>query len=274
VRRPLAVLLVGTALLAAGCGGNSKRHAVAAYINRVNAVEKKLAVPLAEVTSVNQSFARAKKDPKLDAQLAQAERTMETLRRDLSQLKPPPEAEHLHALLLQLVDREVALTHEVLQLATFVPSFQAALRPLAAADASLKTELGRTVKGAAATKALDKEKSVALETYATTVDAVIATLHGLDPPPVWKPGYDVQLSSLVELRSSALALAEAVRTKRVAAVPKLLRRFDAAAVADQSTAVQKQQIAAVKAYDDRIKNVLVLGRKIQFERGRLQRVYG
>ena len=274
MRRPLAVLLVGTALLAAGCGGNSKRHEVTAYINSVNAVEKKLAVPLAEVTSVNQSFARAKKNPKLDAQLAQAERTMQTLQGDLSQVKPPPEAKHLHALLLKLVDREVELTHEVSQLATFVPSFEAALKPLAAAEAALKKELARTVKGAAATRALDAKKSAALEAYATTVDAVIATLQGLDPPPVWKPGYDTQIGSLGDLRDSALALAAAVNAKRFAAVPKLLRRFDAAAVAGQSTAVQKQQIAAVKAYDDRIKNVLVLARKIQFERARLQRAYG
>jgi hypothetical protein len=274
VRRPLAVLLVGTALLAAGCGGNSKRHEVTAYINRVNAVEKKLAVPLAEVTSVNQSFARAKKNPKLDAQLAQAERTMQTLQRDLSQVQPPPEAKHLHALLLELVDREVELAHEVSQLATFVPGFEAALKPLAAAETSLKTQLARTVKGAAATTALDKEKSAALETYATTADAVIGTLRGLDPPPVWTPGYQVQLSALAELRDSAIALADALRAKHLAAVPQLLRRFDAAAVAGQSTAVQKQQIAAVKAYDNRIKNVLVLARKIQLERARLERAYG
>jgi hypothetical protein len=274
VRRPLAVLLVGTALLAAGCGGNSKRHAVTGYINHVNAIEKKLAVPLAEVTSVNQSFARAKKDPKLDAQLAQAERTMQTLQRDLSQVQPPPEAKHLHALLLELVDREVELTREVRQLATFVPAFQAALRPLPGAEASLKKALARTVKGAAATRALDAEKGTALEAYAITVDAVIATLRRLDPPPVWKPGYDVQIGSLAELRDSALALADAIRAKRLAAVPKLLRRFDAAAVAGQSTAVQKQQVAAVKAYDDRIKNVLVLARKIQLERARLERAYG
>lgn len=274
MRLTLVVLAAGTALLAAGCGGNSKRHAVTVYINRVNAIEKKLAVPLAEVTTVNQNFARAKKNPKLDAQLAQDERTMETLRSELAQVKPPPDAKRLHTLLLELVDREVALTHEVAQLATFVPSFEAALKPLAPVETSLKTELSRTVKGAAATKVLDKQKSAALETYATTVAAAIVTMQGLDPPQVWKPGYDAQLSSLAKLEDSARALAAAIRAKRLADVPKLLQRFDAAAVADQSTAVQKQQIAAVTAYNNRIKGVAVLNRKIQTERARLARAYG
>lgn len=274
MRRLLVVLAVGIAFFASGCGGNSKRHAVSAYINHVNEIQAKLAVPLADVTSANRSFASAKKDPALDAQLAQAERTMQTLRRDLAAVKVPPEAKHLHALLLELVDRQVALTQEVMQLATFVPSFQAALKPLTAAETSLKSELARTAKGAAATKALNAEKSIALETYAGTVGRVIASLQGLVAPPVWKPGYDAQVGSLAELRSSALALAAAVRAKRAAAIPKLLQRFDAAAVLGQSTAVQKQQIAAVKAYNNRIKAVLVLGRKIQLEQGRLQRAYG
>ena len=199
---------------------------------------------------------------------------MRRLRNELAKVQPPPEAKHLQALLLELVGDEVELTKQVDALATFVPQFQAALKPLAAADTSLKNELGRTVKGAAATKALDTQKTVELETYAQRLDSVIAHLRVLDPPPVWKPGYDTQLASLEELRGTALALAQAIRESDAAAIPGLLQRFDVAAVADQTTAAQKRQIAAVKAYDNRIKRVVVLARRIQAERGRLQRVYG
>jgi hypothetical protein len=56
-------------------------------------------------------------------------------------------------------------------------------------------------------------------------------------------------------------------------VPQLLQRFDAAAVADQSVAAQKQQIGAVKAYDARIRAIATLAAKVQKERVRLQNKY-
>lgn len=270
-----ACLVVATlaALLVSGCGGQSKRAAVSGYITRVDDVERGMAGPLAEVTQVNQAFAKSQTKPKAAANLATSERTLRTLQKKLKNITPPPEAKRLHALLLALVGHEVSLAHELAALATFVPRFQSSLQPLAAADNALKKQLGETTKGTAATKALDAKKELELEQYAATIDAVIAELQKLQPPAVWRPGYTAQMSSLEQLRSTALALAQAIRTDAAAAIPTLLQRFDAAAVSDQSVAVQKQQIAAVKAYDARIKTIVSLARKVQLERARLERVY-
>ncbi len=269
----LAAVAIAVALVTAGCGGNSKHQAVTTYINRVNNTERALAVPFAAVSQANESFAGKKKDPHVDADLAKAEVTMRRLETNIANVPAPPEARHLRALLLELLGDEVALTKEVHALATFMPQFESALHPLPAVSASLKKALGQTAKGDAATKALDAQKASELEAYAGTLDGVIANLRLLEPPAMWKPGYDTQLVSLVELRATALALAQAIHRSDATAIPGLLRRFDAAASADQTVAAQKRQIAAVKAYDNKIKEIVLVARQVQSERGRLQRVY-
>jgi hypothetical protein len=57
-------------------------------------------------------------------------------------------------------------------------------------------------------------------------------------------------------------------------VPVLLRRFDAAAVANQSTAMQHRRIAAIAAYDRRVRSLTTLAQAVAKERDRLQRRYG
>ncbi|HEY3922765.1 MAG TPA: hypothetical protein VGL76_11730 [Gaiellaceae bacterium] len=269
----LAVLLVGVALVATACG-QSKHTQVENYLNVVNATERKLAQPMQEVTTANQAFAKQRGGAKVESQLAKAEKTLQQLRGRIAAIGAPASATHLRALLLELLDHEVALTEELRELAAFVPSFDAALRPLAAADTNLKSELSRTAKGSTEAKALDAAKAQALETYASTVSGVISKLRELQPPAVWKPAYTGQLATLVQLRSSGSALAGAIAGGHAAAVPKLLRAFDAAAVVDQSVAAQRAQIAAVNAYDRRVKAVNTIARKIERERSRLQSVTG
>jgi hypothetical protein len=257
----------------AGCGGTSKHTAVVDYINRINDVERGMAAPIGRVTQANQNFARNQASAGARARLVTSERTMRKLRARLVALAAPPEATRLRTVLVELVDREVDLAHEVVELATFVPSYQAALQPLAGADKTLKQELAASAKGAAATKALDLRKADALDLYARTVGAAIAAIRPLDPPRVWQPAYRSQLDALQQLRASASGLGQAIRANDATRVPQLLQRFDEAAVADQSVAAQKRQIDAVKAYDARIRAIATLAAKVQKERVRLQNKY-
>jgi hypothetical protein len=273
VRGRLVLVAVAALLLATGCGGHSKHKAVADYITRVDDVEQGMAGPLQQVTRVNRSFAKSQSNPKAEVELAKSEQTMRKLRVRLGKVTAPPEAAHLHALLLRLVDREVALTHETRQLATFVQRYQAVLRPMQAASTKLKTKLAEKAKGAAATKALDAEKADELDRYASAASGVIAKLKTLDPPPVWNPTWAAELSALEQLRTSALALAAGIRSNDAKAIPQLLEHFDAAAVSNQSTAAQKREIAAVKAYDARVKALVKLATAVQIERTRLQTKY-
>jgi hypothetical protein len=268
-----AVLALALAAVVAGCGGNSKHAAVEDYINRVNAVEKGMAGPIGQVTQANKDFARSQTAPGMHAQLVKSERTLSVLQGRLVAIAAPPEAAHLKAMLVDLVAREVALTHEIVQLSAFVPSYQAALKPLVRADRALKSQLGASAKGVAATKALNAQKAEQLDAYAAIVGSALATIAPLEPPPVWRPAYASELGALGKLRSAASGLADAIRANDAKAVPKLLQRFDAAAVADQSLAAQKRQIGAVKAYDARIRRITTLASKVQKERARLQKTY-
>jgi hypothetical protein len=274
--RPLAgVVVAAAALVAAGCGGHAKRAAITSYVDRINVVERQLARPFTEVSTANRSFAKAKKQsPQLAKKLAASERTMRTLARRLAAIPAPREAARLRTLLLELVRRQVALTHEVDQLYTFVPAFRTTLAPLGPADAGLTKELHKTASTTAAAKALDVEKADALERYSTTVAGVVAKVEQLQPPPVWQPGYTAQLASLRQLHAIALELADAIRANRAAALPALLNRFDRAAVATRTTAAQRSQRAAVVAYNARINSLVTLSRKINAEEQRLQRLYG
>ncbi len=271
--RVCIVAAIVAVLLLAGCGGSSKRAAISSYITRVDNVERGMAVRLADVTNANRAFAKSQTTPKVAVKLAASERTLRTLQKRLSNVAAPPEAKRLRTLLLALVGHEVALSQELSSLSTFLPRFEAALSPLATADNRLKKQLGATAKGTAATKSLDEQKVAELEQYGTTVGAVIDEVKPLQPPSVWVPGYTAQLASLEQLQSSALALAGAMRRNDAASLPTLIQRFDAAAVSNQAVGVQKQQIAAVNAYDAQIKAIVALARQVQREQGRLQRLY-
>ena len=272
MRGRLVIVAAATAMLAAGCG-HSHHAAIADYITRVNEVEQGMAGPLQQVTRVNQSFAKSQTNPRVEVELATSERTMRRLELRLRKVVPPPQAAHLHALLLELVEREVELTHETKQFAAFVGGYQRALLPMQPASATLKATLSARAKGAAATKALDQKKADQLVSFAATAAQVIAALRPLDPPPVWHSTYADEVSSITRMRSAALALARVIRANDSAAIPPLLERFDRAAVATQTTAAQKRAIADEKAYNARIRALTKLAHRVDLERARLERKY-
>lgn len=262
-RLALAALVV-PALLAAGCGGDAKRSAVADYLKQVNAVEKKLAVPLAAVTKANRALGGA--HPKLAAvhgDLVRAQARTRAERATLAALQPPADARKLQRLLLELVDRQIALTGETAKLARFLPRFDASRQPLRVAAATLQRRLANKHASPAA-------KAAALDTYAGIVGQTVTALRKLDPPPVSRPAYRTQVDALVRVQATARALAGGLRAKR-SDLARLLHDFDAASVATASTAAQQAQIAAVEAYNRRIRSIDALLRKIAFEEARLGR---
>jgi hypothetical protein len=264
VVRLTAVALV-LSFLAAGCGGPSRRTVVAQYIDSVNAVEAKLAVPLLTVSRANRDFARGKATTaSVVAKLDGSERTIHALARRLAALETPPEAKRLRAMLLGLVAHEVALIREVKELAVFVPLYQHALRPLPPADVALKHEL-------AAKKATVNAKAASLEAFGRRAASVEADLRALDPPPASRPAWSRQISTLGGIEADARALAAALRHKRAKVIPVLVHRFDVAASGTRTLSSQRASIAAIHAYNRRIKALNALGTKIGLEETRLNR---
>jgi len=268
----LLTVALSALLLATACGSGTHTK-ISRYLESVQHEEQLTAGPLQQVSTANRDFARSRNSAKLDRELATSERTLRGLRKNLAALEAPVQARRLRALLLQLLDREVALAREVRDLAAFMPRYQAALRPVPPASAKLQAKLAETGKGDAAVKALDASKADELTAYAETLGSVLAAVRPLRPPTVWKPTYVQQVSSLEKLRKSALALADSIRANDTESIPQRLQDFDAAAVSSQTRGAQLRAIGAVNAYNARIGALSRLARAVEHERTRLEKQY-
>lgn len=266
-RRPAlaAAALAAAALLLSACGGgSSSRNAVRAYLTQVGHAETALAGPLARVNSANQAFAKTPASPQVAVRLARSQATLARLHRRLAALHPPPQARHLHALLLELVARESQLAGEVTALARFLPRYQAALAPVAPASRALATELGRKSTPAAG-------KAAALHDYGVALAVVEQRVRALHPPPVSAPGWRRETAMLAAVRTSGDALAAGLLDPHAKNLPQLLRAFDAASAANRTVSAQRAQIAAVRAYDTRIAGLERVAVAIQREQRRVTR---
>jgi hypothetical protein len=256
---------VALAVLIAGCGGGgpSRRDVVAQYIENVNTIEGGLAGPSRDVSDASRELAKPKGDRAAAvAKLRGAARTIDVLGGRVAALTPPDEAMRLQTLLLSLLRSEAALAREVAGFGSFIPAYERALSPLRAAGPRLKDAL--SAKSSVAVKA------DALDAYSATVGAVLRRLSALRPPPVSAPVYATQVSTLTRVRSSTTALANALREQRASDIPDLLRRFDRAAISNQSLAAQRARIRAVRAYNARVKGLDDQIIRINRERARLQ----
>ncbi|MHB8656433.1 MAG: hypothetical protein ACYC91_00535 [Solirubrobacteraceae bacterium] len=82
------------------------------------------------------------------------------------------------------------------------------------------------------------------------------------------PQYRAQLSTLQAMSSTSGALASAL-TGAGGNVSALLSQFDRAALGTQTPAVQRAQIAAIRACDSAASQIDGLGRQVERERTRL-----
>jgi uncharacterized protein with PIN domain len=268
VRTCVAAAALAAVLLVSGCGGGghkARRNAVTDYIQRVNAAQVSMRAQLLAVERAYRDFGR-KGGPsiaKIEPRLARAESTMRGVGRRIDALKPPPDARKLHALLVRLVSQEAEIAHGLVQLAQFSPRFSAALHPLGAAGAALRSAF-KTTKTA-------KAQAVALDAYAASLAGVLRRLRSVEAPPAFEPALASQRSSLAHVRASALELAAGLRKNERAALPRLIQRFTNAGNASQSVVEQKARIAAIEAYNGRVDGLTTLGHAIDTERARLEK---
>ena len=156
MRRPAIFAAVAAALLAAGCGSSkphSARPAVAAYVNRLNTLEKQLASPLKAVTVAGSKLPRstAKVNHVEIDSLRHADNRMIALRDRLAAIPVPSAAGRLRILVLLLAGGEIDMTNELSELFSFLPQYTAALKQLAPATTELRSALaGKAARPAAA----------------------------------------------------------------------------------------------------------------------------
>jgi hypothetical protein len=300
-RRTLALGVAAIAAVAAaaivtvanGRRTSPKHDATAAYIKSVDTIQQHMQVELTKATKAYRDFAGGKIDAKLEPDLLHAEGTLRTLQRRLSSLEAPPVAARLRRLLLTLAGDEVALADEVGRLAAFSPRFTVLVRASRTAGTELSRALaavappkphrirGTKQQVAAAQAAFAAAASQAAAAQADAVDAydakaasVAAQLRSLDPPPVMQPAFRAQLRMLARSRTTGAALSAELRKASRSDVAVVARRFTLAARSASSTTAQKAQIAAVKAYNGRVRGIGAMQARIQGELARLQHVTG
>lgn len=271
-----------------------KHDEVAAYITSVDAVQFRMQAQLTKTVTAYKDFSKGHKSAQeLQPQLDGAEQTLRTLRVRLVSLAAPPPARHLRALLVRLADYEVGTAHDIDGLARYSPRLASLLARAKAAGDSLTLALGKvkppqahTIHGTkaqvraaqaafttAATTAAAQQAD-AIEAYDAQIAGVVRGFRELDPPAVMRPSYRSQLAALESSRAAGSKLAAALRGSHRSEVPVLGARFGNAARAASSVSAQEAQIAAVKAYDHRVRAIGTVQGEISRELSRLQSLRG
>ena len=130
---------------------------------------------------------------------------------------------------------------------------------------------------AAFTAAADKAAALqadAVDAYVTKIARLERELRKLQPPPIVRPDYRTQLRTLTTSRTTGSALAKELRKTNRSDVAAFSRKFTLAARIAGSVSAQKAQIAAIKAYNRRVRKIGTLQGDIKAELTRLQQQVG
>jgi hypothetical protein len=292
-----AAVAVGAALVVTLAGrspASPKHKAVVTYIKAVDQIQQQMQAQLTKTVKAYRAFASGGTPAKtLTPQLLRAELTLQRLERRIVALPAPAPAKRLRTLLVGLTGAEVSIAHEVAQLSAFAPQYSALLKQaktagteLSRALAAVKPPKAHRIRGtkaqvkkaqaafAAAASAAAAQQADAVDAYDAKIGAVHGRLRKLRPPAVMSPAYRTQLQTLEASRRSGLALALELRKHNRSHVAVLGRKFTLAARIAGSVTAQKAQIAAVKAYNRRVRAIGTLQGKIQQELARLQQLTG
>lgn len=236
-----------------------RRAVVTGYIAEVNMTQQALAVELQRVQEAYRGLRlAAREEPGRKQQAAAAVATLVDLRARIAALPAPPEAGRLRALLLRLVDIQVALAREVAGMAAYLPAQGRVNRLLAGATSRLVGKLR-----AASTAAAQREAFVA---YRKALAESLETLRGTTAPRVLAPVRAGELARLRRLRALAGRIEVALETGRPAEIDLLFRRFVQAS-ADTGTTPARRR--AVVAFNRRIEEITAQRTKLAAEARRL-----
>lgn len=301
-RRTVAVGIVATCAVAAAIAAtfvnhkssneSRQRRAVSNYIDAVNKLQNQMNTQLTRVSfayrDLSPTSPRRKRAP---AELAAAAVTLTKLQRQLAATPAPAEASKLRSLLLQLIGRESALTTEVRQLAVFTPRFTVVVdrlrtlsarfdhamkqipQPAAPSTHGTKAQVDAAVRAYRAQQdAVSAAQASAIDEYIGSLRSLLRTLHTLKPPAVVAPAFTAETHSLHDVVTTGAALSAELRSTQQLLLAKRIRAFMVAGRETASIAVQRAQIAAIKAFNRRSHAVGDAQTAVQDELRRLARV--
>jgi hypothetical protein len=229
------------------------------YIAQANATQRQLA---SEISRVNQAYGKfGGKTPlsQLIPQLREAGRTIVTLRNRVAALEPPEDALRLHGAFLALLDEDVRAAREVTAMAVYLQRLQTEARPIGPASARLRERLSKAQTS--------DEQAAAFASYAADVDVVRARVARLHAPRPLAPSHAAFVKQLATTSSLTRQLRTAARRRDATTAGYLIARLRV--LARPTPATRRAEIAAVKAYNERLERVDERVRAVSREQRRL-----
>jgi hypothetical protein len=294
----VALVIVATAVAVAVVLGatrlfgheTSSRAEVARYITSVDDAQRLMRPELTELLYAYQTFGAKRATRAGRARLSAAEGTLRTLAARIRALPAPPEAKKLRLLLLDLVRSEVGVAHELNRLASFVPAFKALVAVATATNTSLGRELAASslpkpdpVRGtadqiataraayAAQVARAAQAQADAVARYVRALESVRRRLAALHPPALMAPVHRAEVRTLAATGAAGDALAAELRKDDRSRVPQLSRALAEAARISSRVGPQESEIAAIKAYNERVREIGKVESRVQVELARLER---
>jgi hypothetical protein len=244
--------------------GESRRDAVAAYIDDVNHAQLDLQPQLRRIDTTYRRFSLDSK--KLEAQqndLAKAEAVIRRVRTRVAALDPPDVARRLHAQILEALALEASFAHDIAEMALALPRYARENTRLTPALIRARNDL----KDARTPAQQDR----ALAGYAAVLRTTARGLEQIDAPAILKSTIDARAARLQTTARVMDRLRRAVKQGNRAEATQLNRYL---ARTSREPEVTQAQHDAVVAYNRRLRAISLARAAVERERQRLDRTLG
>jgi hypothetical protein len=287
VAAAVAAVVVATNGLDFGKGPTA-RGRVSAYIDQVDLVQKQMGIEIGRVVHAYRAYVKHSSSPATMAELTNAESTFRDLRQRIGGVPVPPEAAKLSRLLSSLLAQEADVAAQVARLAAFTPAFQAVIVQTHVLSAELSKGLaavkqptphqitGTKAQIAAAQAAFAKradaaaaEQADAVDRYDAALGRLLEQLRKIVPPRAMAPAFRAQAATLRATQAAGVKLASGLRVPKRSNISALSRKFALAARTAASVSSQREEVAAVKAYNATVRRIGTLELAVQKESARL-----
>lgn len=239
---------------------NTRRDAVAAYIDQVNATQREFGV---ERQTVSMVYERARKNPRgLSGDVAALDRAAATLQRFHAQIRaldPPPDATSLDRKLVRLTAAEAAFAGDIARLGRFLTLLSDERVAVARASQSLRDDIAAATNVAA--------QAALFERFSSALASLEGPFRRGPVPAPLKPVKDEELARVTALGESARAIARSLRAGSATDTAAAARKFSVAA-AGSGNAVER---AAIVAFDGEARHINELRTDVASEQTRLER---
>lgn len=258
-----AVILVGATIVVAGCGGGNhdRRNAVNTYFDRVDAAQLQVRLQTVPIENAFARFSTVHNSKSETRALVRADAMLERTLVKLKHVRPPADAQRVHADLVQLYGLEAGVAHELVAMTGFVPRYDAALTPLKPAHTTLTSGL-KTAKGW-------QEIAAAFERYRVSLAGVLVQLRRLSSPTTLRPAFDGESAALVRSIALCASIERALEKHDAKLTAAGISALSGLGTQTSAARVQREMTAAAKAYNARLARIASLNVRIGRERNAL-----